>query len=512
MGALYGFIGPNGAGKTTTLRMIMSILFPDRGELSVLGRPAAIEAKDRIGYLPEERGVYRKMKVGRVPHLHGAAERRARFLAARAAAWLERLNLGGVQDKKCEELSKGMLQKVQLIAAVLHEPDLLILDEPFSGLDPVNMRLLRDLILAEHRQGSDDHLFDARDGAGRGDLRSHRDAAQGTESARRRSRRRFDGGTIRGRLSSSRSSVERMPARSPGIDGVANVARDGGMLSPRSARRRRSGARDARGGGRRAACTPRSASAVARGHLHRARDMRKILLVAKRDFLATVSTKGFIIAIMVPPSDLWGDHPGVPADDEQSRARRHRQGRGDRSDRAGGAGHPPLSRSAGDGRSAAMRRSIGRSNRVRWPAHRQAPAARRRSAPSWVSCRISRSLNRPCPRSHEQKERLTPDAADRQLAVLVVHPNAVVPNDEGVFGAYDLFVRRNLDNRIQNEIRNAAAEAIVDARVRAAGLDRQRIDALTKVARPPSVTVTATENPRREPISPACCRWDSPSC
>jgi ABC-2 type transport system ATP-binding protein len=154
MGALYGFIGPNGAGKTTTLRMIMSILFPDRGELSVLGRPAAIEAKDRIGYLPEERGVYRKMKVGAfliyMARLKGVDD----VSPARVAAWLDRVNLGGVQDKKCEDLSKGMLQKVQLIAAVLHEPDLLILDEPFSGLDPVNMRLLRELILAEHRRGA----------------------------------------------------------------------------------------------------------------------------------------------------------------------------------------------------------------------------------------------------------------------------------------------------------------------------------------------------------------------
>jgi ABC-2 type transport system ATP-binding protein len=153
-GALYGFIGPNGAGKTTTLRMIMSILFPDRGELSVLGRPGAIDAKDRIGYLPEERGVYRKMKVGAfltyIARLKGADP----SAGAPVAAWLERLGLDGVQDRKCEELSKGMLQKVQLIAAVLHQPDLLILDEPFSGLDPVNMRLLRDVILAEHRRGA----------------------------------------------------------------------------------------------------------------------------------------------------------------------------------------------------------------------------------------------------------------------------------------------------------------------------------------------------------------------
>jgi ABC-2 type transport system ATP-binding protein len=152
-GALYGFIGPNGAGKTTTLRMIMSILFPDKGELVVLGRPSTVEAKDSIGYLPEERGVYRKMKVGAflayIARLKGV-----KTPAAQVAGWLERLGLLDVQDKKCEELSRGMLQKVQLIAAVLHQPELLILDEPFSGLDPVNMRLLRDVILAEQRRGA----------------------------------------------------------------------------------------------------------------------------------------------------------------------------------------------------------------------------------------------------------------------------------------------------------------------------------------------------------------------
>jgi ABC-2 type transport system ATP-binding protein len=154
-GALYGFIGPNGAGKTTSLRMIMSMLFPDRGEISVLGHRSALEAKDRIGYLPEERGVYRKMKVGAFLHymaqLKGVADGDA---PQRMRTWLDRVELQGVHDKKCEELSKGMQQKVQLIAALLHQPDLLILDEPFSGLDPVNVRLLRDLILAEHHRGA----------------------------------------------------------------------------------------------------------------------------------------------------------------------------------------------------------------------------------------------------------------------------------------------------------------------------------------------------------------------
>jgi ABC-2 type transport system ATP-binding protein len=154
-GALYGVIGPNGAGKTTSLRMIMSILFPDRGAISVLGRRSALEAKDRIGYLPEERGVYRKMKVGAfltyMARLKGVNDSQP---SRRVRDWLDRVELQNVYDKKCEELSKGMLQKVQLVAAVLHQPELLILDEPFAGLDPVNMRLLRELVLAEHRRGA----------------------------------------------------------------------------------------------------------------------------------------------------------------------------------------------------------------------------------------------------------------------------------------------------------------------------------------------------------------------
>jgi ABC-2 type transport system ATP-binding protein len=154
-GGLYGFIGPNGAGKTTSIRMMMSILLPDAGEVRVLGRASALEAKDRIGYLPEERGVYRKMKVGAylsfIARLKGVAEQ---GLAARVSALVERVGLAGVEGKKCEELSKGMLQKIQFVAAIVHEPDLLILDEPFSGLDPVSMRLLRDQIVAEHRRGA----------------------------------------------------------------------------------------------------------------------------------------------------------------------------------------------------------------------------------------------------------------------------------------------------------------------------------------------------------------------
>lgn len=152
-GSLCGFLGPNGAGKTTTIRMVMAIIFPDSGELSVLGKASAIESKDRIGYLPEERGVYRKMKtveylvyMARLKGVAGAAARR------KAIEWLERVDLPGVEKKRLEELSKGMQQKVQVAATLIHDPELVILDEPFSGLDPVNARMLRNLIMEMNRK------------------------------------------------------------------------------------------------------------------------------------------------------------------------------------------------------------------------------------------------------------------------------------------------------------------------------------------------------------------------
>jgi ABC-2 type transport system ATP-binding protein len=154
-GGLYGFIGPNGAGKTTSLRLIMSILFPDTGELSVLGHASALDAKDRIGYLPEERGVYRKMTVTAfltyLVRLKGAD---GPDVPGRIRRGLERVGLAGVEHKRCEELSKGMSQKVQFLGAIMHEPDLLILDEPFSGLDPVSARMIRTLIENEHQRGA----------------------------------------------------------------------------------------------------------------------------------------------------------------------------------------------------------------------------------------------------------------------------------------------------------------------------------------------------------------------
>ena len=152
-GALVGLLGPNGAGKSTAIRMIMSLIRQDSGELRVLGGDA-LDAKDRIGYLPEERGLYRRMRVGEfliyLGRLKGLPKQ---GLSARVESWLERIELPGVFRSRCQELSKGMQQKVQFIGAVLHEPDLIVLDEPFSGLDPVNARILISTVQDLHRQG-----------------------------------------------------------------------------------------------------------------------------------------------------------------------------------------------------------------------------------------------------------------------------------------------------------------------------------------------------------------------
>ena len=135
--------------------MIMSILFPDRGSISVFGKGSALDAKDRIGYLPEERGSYRKMKVGAFLTYMGCLKGRTRAQASgRADRLLGRLGLTDVNAKKCEDLSKGMLQRVQFVAAIVNEPQLLILDEPFSGLDPVSVRLLKEVIAEEHQRGA----------------------------------------------------------------------------------------------------------------------------------------------------------------------------------------------------------------------------------------------------------------------------------------------------------------------------------------------------------------------
>ncbi len=154
-GSIYGFIGPNGSGKTTTLRMIMRIYHPDPGpgRIRVLGETHQTAADDRVGYLPEERGLYKKMKVRDILRFY-AELKGCRDFKGRVNIWLERMGLSEWADKKVEVLSKGMAQKVQFISAVIAGPQLVILDEPFTGLDPVNADVLREAVLDLRRNGS----------------------------------------------------------------------------------------------------------------------------------------------------------------------------------------------------------------------------------------------------------------------------------------------------------------------------------------------------------------------
>lgn len=153
-GSIYGFLGPNGAGKTTTIRMIMNIIRPDSGYITILGDGETAQAKGRIGYMPEERGLYRKMRVSKVLAYFGAIKGlKAGELSRRVPQWLERVGLVDWSDKKVEELSRGMHQKLQFAVTVINEPDLVILDEPFSGLDPVNQDLLKDIICQMRNDG-----------------------------------------------------------------------------------------------------------------------------------------------------------------------------------------------------------------------------------------------------------------------------------------------------------------------------------------------------------------------
>jgi ABC-2 type transport system ATP-binding protein len=154
-GSILGLLGPNGAGKTTTLRMVMNVIAPDRGTIEILGRPADHAARDRIGYMPEERGLYPRMTLEEqlvfMAAIKGVARREAQ---SRLGPWLERLDLGAWRKRKTNELSKGMQQKAQFIATVLHEPEILIMDEPMSGLDPVAMDVLREVMLDLLRHGT----------------------------------------------------------------------------------------------------------------------------------------------------------------------------------------------------------------------------------------------------------------------------------------------------------------------------------------------------------------------
>jgi len=153
-GSIYGFLGPNGAGKTTTIRMIMNIIQPDSGRIEILGDGANHGALDRIGYMPEERGLYRKMTVAKVLAYFGGIKGLAkRELSQRVPQWLGRIGLADWAQKKVEELSRGMHQKLQFAVTTINEPDLLILDEPFSGLDPVNLDMIKSIIVEMKQQG-----------------------------------------------------------------------------------------------------------------------------------------------------------------------------------------------------------------------------------------------------------------------------------------------------------------------------------------------------------------------
>ncbi len=164
-GTICGLLGPNGSGKTTSIRMIMGILLPDDGTVSLFGGDPDASRRTRVGYLPEERGVYRKMKclefITFLAEIRGVPRSEGR---RRGQAWLERLGLEAWGDRRVEDLSKGMQQKVQFIGTVVHEPDLLILDEPFSGLDPINQDVLEEIVRDFHARGTtilfSTHLMD----------------------------------------------------------------------------------------------------------------------------------------------------------------------------------------------------------------------------------------------------------------------------------------------------------------------------------------------------------------
>jgi len=154
-GQLHGLLGPNGAGKTTLIRIINQIIAPDSGTILFEGEPLRPDHSNKIGYLPEERGLYKKMKIGDqliyLGQLKGLSKRESKL---RIREWLERLEVGDWLDKKIADLSKGMQQKVQFVATVFHEPELIILDEPFSGFDPVNAKTIQNEILKLHQKGS----------------------------------------------------------------------------------------------------------------------------------------------------------------------------------------------------------------------------------------------------------------------------------------------------------------------------------------------------------------------
>src|SRR5215472_15407805 len=153
-GCVFGLLGPNGAGKTSTIRMMIGITVPDSGQINLFGKPFERKSLNKVGYLPEERGLYKKMKIIEqlvfLGELHGMTSAAAK---QKAVEWCKRLEIDAWLEKKVKELSKGMQQKIQFIAALLHDPDFIIMDEPFFGLDPVNATLLKDVMLDLKKQG-----------------------------------------------------------------------------------------------------------------------------------------------------------------------------------------------------------------------------------------------------------------------------------------------------------------------------------------------------------------------
>jgi ABC-2 type transport system ATP-binding protein len=153
-GELFGLLGPNGAGKTTSLRVMLDIFKPESGSVAILGGPMDEAKKDRIGYMPEERGLYQDIPLDRcLAYLGSLKGLSSADVKSRSAAYLERFDLATFKTKKVKELSKGMQQKAQIIATILHQPELLIVDEPFGGLDPVNTQTVKDLLLEQHQKG-----------------------------------------------------------------------------------------------------------------------------------------------------------------------------------------------------------------------------------------------------------------------------------------------------------------------------------------------------------------------
>jgi ABC-2 type transport system ATP-binding protein len=531
-GALYGIIGPNGAGKTTIIRLILSILFADRGELTVLGKRSALEAKDRIGYLPEERGLYKKMRVGDflafMAQLKGVDNSE---IKPRVRELLKRVELGSIEMKKCEELSKGMQQKVQFVAAIIHRPDLLILDEPFSGLDPVNQRLLRDLVVEEHKRGAT-VLFSTHIMIHAEQLCDHVVMIHKGEKVLDETipgiRARFDPRSILFEPLDPTSEIQSLQE----IDGVQSVRRDGAVweialadgADPVTAVRAIAAATaparielrrptledvfiDIVEGTARIASEERTQlrASIGEAQAMGGAAMKKIFCVARREFLATVMTKAFIISVLVVPAMIGVSilvfprlmnrtPPGVVGEvaivdptgqiAESLRTYLQQEQFAKRKEAE--------NRQAAEVAPEAIKSMMEKSPQGQEAMQRQLSAAFG-DLPQLSVLVLDPGMDLEQAKA-PLKETKASGRADEglRLALIVVHADAVerAPGKER-FGAYDLYVRSKLDDRIESDLCNGVREAIVNARLKNSGLNRSDVDALITVARPNSLTVTA---------------------